>query len=180
MSLMYESSYLNNNKTVQKRKKAKRLAIFGWLAVSFGLVYVLLTLTGNLGDAETAADPWGTAIMMLVVFGVTGLVLLIVFARVKRECQFYTKYVRIVSRENSLIDNIAFAVGVTSEIALNDWHTMVASGFFPGCHVDEIGRKVMFPEEPRVSVVCKSDGAVNSIPVGRAAKCAYCAELLKE
>jgi len=141
---------------------------------------------------------WGTTgvltdyiIFWAILTGGGGLVLYVVARRTRAIGEKYKQYIAlIVSHSQSSIDNIASAMGVPYETAIDDLQKMIAAGFFPEAYVDYKKRELLFKISgsqsardasanvqgvPQITIFnCQNCGANNTIGAGQLAECDYC------
>jgi len=120
--------------------------------------------------------------------------------KMKADSERYKKYLAIVVNQGqSLIDNIAAAVGFPYETVSNDLQKMIDTGYFAGAYIDISQKEIILPkttvsnepvspispnaQAPLIQiqeriVSCKGCGANNRV-MGQLGECEYCASYLQ-
>lgn len=136
---------------------------------------------------ETSA---GSAVAIAVIFG-AGAAVLNWYARglLARAERYRTYITMVVNQQQTSVDNIAAAVGVSYDTATKDLQRMINLDYFTGAHLDTNQREVVLATplqapvfssfsaaspEPAKIVPCSGCGANNRVTAGQAAECEYC------
>lgn len=166
-------------------KNVKGLRNTGLILIGIGLFYTIMGIAGELDTSDGSSVVAGD-IILLAIFGGTGLVFLLTSIKMKKYGEKYKKYISIiVNQKQHILDNIASSVGVTYETSLVDLQKMLEFGYFPGAYINESNREFVLPEKQQIQtnipktsqtkvVTCKSCGANNTVTIGRANECEYC------
>jgi len=183
--------FLLFNKLRSDRKAAikchKLLMIVSFVLMGLGVMHLFRAL-----------GSWGTfgafssyTLFLAIVTGGGGLYLYRIAKRTKITGEKYKQYIAIIiNHGQSSIDNIASAMGVAYEMAVDDLQKMIVAGFFPGAYIDFTRRKILFKKPvsqgvegstvnahgmPQAMVSnCQNCGANNTIDAGQLAECEYC------
>lgn len=168
-----KSATLNNGKTV---------AVISYILIGIGVIYLIMAFTEE-SSLSIAA----------VLFIGGGIWVNRVAAKMKHRGDRYKKYIDLIVNQNqTAVDSIASAVGVTYDVAVADLRKMIAAGYFVGAQIDLARREIVLMRhavqqvsqfsaaQPRDKVVtCGSCGANNKVPAGGIAECEYCGSLLQ-
>lgn len=180
--LMYKRFSLDKSATL---KNSKTVAIISYILMALGVIYLIMGLTGQLNTTD-GSSPVGSTILLTLLFGGGGIYLFFVSKRMKRNGEKYKHYINlIVNQQQTSIDNIAAAVGVSYDDAKKDLQKMIDCGYFSGAYIHEGNREfVMEQKQPKAEVnsgsaqtkvvVCKSCGANNTVIIGKTCECEYC------
>jgi hypothetical protein len=173
---------LNNNKTTTLRNSTSVRNI----AVILGIIGFIMLFSGSFG-----------AFFYGLLFFITPAVFLFrLHLKTKKDGQRYHAYMGIIiNQQESLISNIAPAIGVSPETARQELDKMIRLGYFPGAYIDVAHNEIVLPnrisqarlnrekqsaemyrqENVQFRVInCTSCGAVTKIEVGRVGICEYC------
>ncbi|MDR3643816.1 MAG: hypothetical protein P4M02_01930 [Clostridia bacterium] len=162
----------------------KTISIVGWVLLALGIVAVIAG-TDDPSQAVTGR------IEYLVIFVCSGLVMILLGERSKRQAKCYKKYLAMVVNQGiTSIDTIAAAAPAPYEKAKSDLQKMIDKGYFAGAFIDETRREIALPKNAEsqagdfaggpqpgavmAAVTCKSCGANNRIARGTTGTCEYC------
>ena len=165
---------------IARLKTGKGRIIGGYIAIGFGLIYLISALTGNIETAEGSANQSGSVTTGLIIFLGGGALLLVSGYRAKKRSERYKKYIMAVyNKKQTDIDSIARDEKESPQMVIETLKIMVGSGFFPGCYVDENLRKLILPKPSEPAAVskvikCPGCGASNTVIVGKVGECEYC------
>lgn len=171
-------------------KNGQSLQVFGWVLIAFGLIYLIMGVTGEL-QTEDGTNAVGAILVMLLIFVGGGIFSLCKAASYIKKGTKYSRYVAIINAGNDvLIDNIAAAYPTTYEKALQDIQEMINDGYFMHAYVDLNRRELIIPYQSAASapmnphaasvkgqpqsVKCKNCGAPNTKIPGAVNECEYC------
>jgi Zn finger protein HypA/HybF involved in hydrogenase expression len=175
--------------------RGKTIMVVSYILMGLGVFYFFMVITGNVEETESTMSAISYAFLMLVLFSGGG-VLLNWFARkTKRAGERYKKYITlIVNQSQTLIDNIASAVGIPYDLAVKDLQKMIDMGYFIGAYIDVNQREIVLaktappqtltqsaspaiPIQEKV-VACSNCGANNKV-TGQIGECEYCGSPLQ-
>ena len=164
----------------------KGVFITAYILMGLGAIYFLMAITGQ-----------PDMFFAFLVFGGGGVVVFLFARRTKIKGDHYKKYiVMIVNSNQTSIDAIASAVGVTYNVAVTELQSMINNGYFKGAYIDVSQRRIMLPHlaqqqnfqtsatqaqvQPQSMVIsCPGCGAYNRIIIGQYAACEYCDNVLQ-
>ena len=146
--------------------------------VLFGIAALLLAVGAS--DPE-AREMIGLFIVIGIGFAAGGFYLLKVFNDTKNLSIEFKKYVAaVVNGKLTRIVDIAYATGVTADIAEYKLQRMIELDIFKGAYIDRttgvfvLNTSQVQPNVEHVSVACRSCGAENSVVKGNRGVCKYC------
>jgi len=164
---------LNNGRTV---------AIVSYVLMGFGIV--------SLGTLNIPG---------VILFGGGGIWLFVISRRMQATGARYRKYIAlVVNQEQTSIDAIAAAMGVSYGEAVKELQQMIDRGYFEGAHIDAGSREIHLAKAPPPPVIaeapempipagipiqervvaCNSCGANNRVS-GQVGECEYCGSPLQ-
>lgn len=177
-------------------KNGKALRILAWILI--GIAIFSFSIWSSQGfKAEDGSSAVGSAIVMLLIFGGSGLFTLIKANSYIKKGTKYARYVAIVNSGNNMsIDSIAAAYPTTYEKAVTDIQKMIDDGYFMNAYIDLNRRALIIPQinatanvignvnssfttSRPTSVKCKNCGAENTVIPGSANECEYCGSPLQ-
>ncbi len=110
--------------------------------------------------------------------------------RVKKSGELYKKFIEIVINQNqTTIENIASAMGLTYEETVEGLQKMIDKGYFEGAYIDHSKHEIVLHSRNNVAqetgfegaaqpqqrvVKCPNCGGNNWITVGRVCECDFC------
>ena len=160
-------------------KSNKPLYVVSYILILLGVMYLIMAFSV---DTIFLA---GT-----VIFGGGGVIIYCFARKTKRTGERYRKYISLIVNQNQTsIDNIASAVGVSYNVTAKELQKMIDSGYFVGAYIDTTERDIVLAKtaQPQASVsftpstvqlqervvVCGSCGANNKV-IGQVGECEYC------
>lgn len=190
--LLYKK--LSSDKSVVL-KNSKTVKIVGIVFIALSIIYIIMGLTGELKDSKGNA-PVGIIIIVILFFGCGGVFMIRTSKKMQLQGEKFKKYISIVINNNETsIDNIASAMNVSYEEAINDLKIMIDKGYFLNAYVDLGSREFVIrkkqyepidvkknssvnevkEEKPKMKVVvCKNCGGNNTILEGEISECEFC------
>ncbi|MCL2426472.1 MAG: hypothetical protein FWD05_09065 [Oscillospiraceae bacterium] len=132
-----------------------------------------------------------------LLFGGGGVVIFLYARKSKKKGEHYKAYIAMIVNQNQTsIDAIAAAAGVSYDVAVSEIQEMINAGYIPNAYVDVAQRRVVLanavpqweaPMPVQVNsaaaqmavVVCTGCSANNRIIIGQSAECEYCGTLLQ-
>ena len=179
--------------TLDYIKNGKSLRLFGWVLIIIAFMYIFMGIGGQF-ETESPSDIVSGIVVVLVIFGGTGLISLIKARSFIDKGKKYERYVYIVnSTDETSIDNIAAAYPTSYEQAVKDLQSMINDGYLREAHLDLNNREFIRKRKAApanenqpsssnnqvTSVKCKNCGATNTVVPGTVNECEYCGSPLK-
>jgi hypothetical protein len=165
---------------------SKKVTVISFVLIVLGVLAFSTIITNDIkGDIYTYL--WAIALVG------GGVWTFFVARKMKDDGVRYKKYIALVVNQNQTsIDNIAAAVGVSYDAAAKDLQKMIDDDYFQGACIDVAQREIVLAKkapqqisqsETAVSgqkkiATCKSCGAKNKIKIGQVAECEYCGSFL--
>jgi len=184
-------------------KYSKTYMVVSYIMIGLGIFYAAIAFTGNFTSAENAANNTAAGFVLLFLFGGGGVLLNLYARKIRKTGEKYKKYISLIINQNqSSIDNIASAAGVSYATATKDLQKMINIGYFGGAVIDVSQRVIISTRfvSRRVStnaslsaranviastvqehmkiVACGSCGANSKVTIGQIAECDYCGSAL--
>ena len=158
-------------------KSGKLIGVVSYILMGMGAIYLLMTLSED-----------GGMLIPAILFGGGGIWIFIISRRMKKNAEKYRKYISIVINQGqSSIDEIAYAMGVSYEIAMQDLQKMIDAGYFSNAYINSGRREIVLARQVLVNqtvvspaqnrkkvVVCSGCGANNTVIEGQVGECEYC------
>lgn len=160
------------------RKTGQGKIIGGCILLGFAVIYIILGLSDEL-EVEEGESLLATLLFVILIFGVTGALLLFFGIRDKNNLAKHRKYLSIVGSGIFAVADIAAKMSVPEQRAYADLQKMLNRGFFPGAYLDLQNQTLAFPGSNKVAtMVCSKCGATNTVS-SREAVCEYCGSQLQ-
>jgi hypothetical protein len=168
-------------------KDGNKVTIMSFVLMGLGALIFMAILGGS---ADTYTFLWAFALIG------GGVWVFFVGRKMKADGERYKKYIALVANQNQTsIDNIAPAVGVSYEVAAKDLQKMIDLDYFHGAYIDMAQREIVLAKTAPHQVAqmasttqaqvqekiatCGSCGANNRVTVGQIAECEYCGSPLQ-
>ena len=144
-----------------------------------------------IGISETFKSGFkGESIIMILLFFGSGIVLFMSYKKLTANAEKYRKYIAIIINGNEfIIDNIAGAMSLPTNVVRKDLNDMINNGYFKGAYINDSTNEIVLPQQsksktneaksydtPQVQpkvIACKSCGAQNKVNTS-GAECEYC------
>lgn len=184
--LLYKKVSLDKSTVL---KNSKTVKIIGIIFIVLGVVYFFDQMAEG---SNAKGSPVGG--MLFLVIG--GVFMIYTSKKLQLQGEKFKKYISIVINNNETsIDNIASAMNVSYEEAINDLKIMIDKGYFLNAYVDLGSREFVIrkkqyepinvkknssvnevkEEKPKMKVVvCKNCGGNNTILEGEISECEFC------
>ncbi|AET70549.1 hypothetical protein Desor_5160 [Desulfosporosinus orientis DSM 765] len=150
-----------------------------------GWILVLVGCTGVLAESSRKSlDSAGMTAAIIFLAG--GIALIIWSIKLKKQSLKYKTYENLIVDQNvSSISNIASAVSLDYDEVKKDLQTMINKNHFTDAYINESSGEILLPKpitnltnlqssSEKISIVCKSCGANNTVIAGRFSECEYC------
>lgn len=190
------------SETTNYEKNGRALKNFGCVLFCFGIVYLIMGISGQL-VLKGGGSILPAMAAAIALFGGGGLFMISKGSQLIKRGKKLNKYVAIINAaQDTSIASIAAAYPTTYEIALVDLQQVLDAGYFPDCHLDVHRREFItpvskpapvaaghasestwasagtppaasIPEQPRI-VKCANCGADNTVVPGAVTECEYC------
>lgn len=128
-------------KYVRNGKTMRGLGI-GWFVM--GILCMIMALTGNLVSEE--GDATSTIVIALVFFFGSGVILFLVGNGYKKRGERIQKYLSIIKAGELSVENIASAMQVPYEKAVDEIQQILDIGYFPTAYIDARSKRLTTPE----------------------------------
>jgi hypothetical protein len=161
-------------------KCGKTVRGVSFLVMGMGTLYLVAAFVSNNSVLAVPA----------VICGSGGVLLTVYASRIEHTAERYKKYLHLIANQNQTsIDTLASAAGVSYSEAVKDLTRMIDTCYFTGAHIDVTQRKIVllnrtpapaydpFTAQGRV-ISCRNCGANNRIET-RNAECEYCGSPLQ-
>ena len=173
-------------------KSVSKVSAISFVLLFMGLFNLLIALTARDIGERLSFFEYGA-----IALGAGGIWLLFISRKMKMDGERYKKYIALIVNQNqTAIDNIALALGISYEAAVKDLRKMIVAGYFTSAHIDENKREIILASSntsqqaslmsaattAQVTVkltACVSCGANNRVTVGDIVECEYCGTLLQ-
>ncbi|WP_097025637.1 hypothetical protein [Clostridium peptidivorans] len=174
MYLIYKRININ-----KKRGFARYISYFCFLMTAVG---ILVTLTSSDNTKESIAPT--------ILFFVVGVALFRLSKKLAFKAEKYEKYTSIITNEKQLIiDNIAEAMSLPTNVVRKDLNDMINNEYFQGAYINNSTNEIVLPQQSKGNinettpnyeskieakvVTCKCCGAQNKITTS-VVECEYC------
>lgn len=157
---------------------AKRTTTVGWVIFAFGIIYLLMGLTGSL-TTEDGSSAVGVIIMMVALCCGGGYAIVRNAKKYKNLGLMYERYPPVVSNfATGSLDDVAEAIGETYDMTADNIQKLIEAGLFENGYNDKT-RRCLVP--PLVSSMNRASNTVInhsyenvSVPQTKSIKCPKC------
>lgn len=166
-------------------KDGKKVTVMSFVLMGLGAL-IFTRILGGSSDTYT----------FLTAFALIGGGIWVFFIakKMKIDGERYKKYIALVVNQNQTsIDNIASAVGISYDVAAKDLQKMIDTDYFHGAYIDVTQRVIVLAKSAPQQILqaavgtqiqekafaCGSCGANNRITIGQIAECEYCGSPLQ-
>lgn len=187
--LLYKKVSLDKSAVL---KNSKTIKIVGIIFIVLSVIFSVMLITGEIEGSNSVVDD----ILTLVFLVIGGVFMIYTSKKLQLQGEKFKKYISIViNNEETSIDNIASAMNVSYEEAVNDLKIMIDKGYFLNAYVDLGSREFVIrkkqyepinvkknssfnevkEEKPKMKVVvCRNCGGNNTILEGEISECEFC------
>ncbi len=123
----------------------KKTAIVGWVYIGFGILYMLMGLTGGLDTSAGSSVVSGVITMLIVCCG-GGYAIVHHGNKYKKLGLVYDKYVPVISSTpDGSLDSIAEKLGETYDTSTENIQKLIDMGLLKDSYVDKSNRSIVSP-----------------------------------